>query len=1123
MAVGPFQGPEKYKISEEQEHQKKKFLTCKYVDLSVHLIVEQRMGNINVKIATKNLFRSMDLNVTRRFTLEKGSYLANSVLKFYRCSSASFRPKDAEDQSFLSPGKTRSRKYECKSCKKEFISKKGFKYHQKIHTGEGLLPCKFCIRKFNQTSSLLRHVKIHTGEKSFTCEHCKRSFARKDTLIAHVRLHTREKPFSSSSHRKTGNGKYKCDDCKKEFISKYGFKCHQKIHTGEGLLPCKFCTRKFNQTSSLLRHVKIHTGEKLFTCEHCKRSFALKDTLIAHVRLHTREKPFSFLLGSVDVPVTGTNLPCIFCTRKFNNSSNLRHHVKIHTGEKAFTCDHCKRNFTKNKLIEHLRIHTGEKPFTCDYCKKCFARKITLIQHGGATAPLPPSGDALVMADNKNMDDTCIESRLIEFIQSHECLSDFNSSFYRRKDKKAQAWREISESLSIDLNPKKKSFSPSLTEGETSSKKKSLKSREEEEFAYLLEGENFNLEEDIRVLLRLHFSMNSKVDELISRLNYVSEWLKNLDEGLGDLDTRLEILEKLADKNCGLSDQSNVTRKFNDITREHDFLDNQRRINNVVISGLEEYDIIFLSETWYGSTNRNSDVTDCLQGYNLYFGKAFKLHTKGRYCAGWENDWQSIFETLTGLILHDRNVMIAGDFNARIGLGNIISDAFCSSFGIVCPLHRNSKDLVMIQPSTKRINLCDDLDLIIGNGRCLGDEAGEYSFISSRGCSVIDLIIVSPLIWKDILSLTMGQFLDSDHNPLILRVACGNDRSVSLEKRQRINRLFWDESRKDELRMALEEICISNRFDSMKDLSNLLFNLAYENGLKLNLNKSKIVVFRRGGKSARADKWWFKSSPIQVVSNYKYLGVTFSSNGLFHTHYINKRTHARLLMNKIIQLKRSAKLRNLRDYLHLLKTVVLPSLLYASEIWGFNLTNGDEKNELYQRWDKQAYISRTELIIRFHSQPDSTSMFYVGSSLRKTDNGKYKCESCKKEFISKCGFKRHQKIHTGEGLLPCKFCTRKFNNSSNLRHHVKIHTGEKAFTCDHCKRNFTQKQTLIRHLRIHTGEKPFTCGYCKRSFAHKYTLIQHVRLHTGERPFSCNYCIQKFASRSNLSSSYETS
>ncbi|XP_023210455.1 charged multivesicular body protein 3-like [Centruroides sculpturatus] len=116
--------------------------------------------------------------------------------------------------------------------------------------------------------------------------------------------------------------------------------------------------------------------------------------------------------------------------------------------------------------------------------------------------------------------------------------------------------------------------------------------------------------------------------------------------------------------------------------------------------------------------------------------------------------------------------------------------------------------------------------MIIVNGRCLGDEAGEYSFISNRGCSVIDLVIVSPLIWKDILSLTVDQCLDSDHNPLILRLVCGNERSVSVEKRQKINRLFWDESRKDELRLAMEEICTTNKFDLMEDLSDCLFSLA---------------------------------------------------------------------------------------------------------------------------------------------------------------------------------------------------------------------------------------------------------------------------------------------------------
>ncbi|XP_067143702.1 gastrula zinc finger protein XlCGF49.1-like [Centruroides vittatus] len=121
-------------------------------------------------------------------------------------------------------------------------------------------------------------------------------------------------------------------------------------------------------------------------------------------------------------------------------------------------------------------------------------------------------------------------------------------------------------------------------------------------------------------------------------------------------------------------------------------------------------------------------------------------------------------------------------------------------------------------------------------------------------------------------------------------------------------------------------------------------------------------------------------------------------------------------------------------------------------------------------------------------------------SHRKAKNGKYRCESCKKEFISKFGFKCHQKIHTAEELLSCRYCNRQFSQSTNLINHVKIHTGEKPFSCDHCKQRFARKHHLIPHLRTHTGEKPFTCDHCKRSFSVKGNLIRHLEIHSREKP-----------------------
>ena len=47
-------------------------------------------------------------------------------------------------------------------------------------------------------------------------------------------------------------------------------------------------------------------------------------------------------------------------------------------------------------------------------------------------------------------------------------------------------------------------------------------------------------------------------------------------------------------------------------------------------------------------------------------------------------------------------------------------------------------------------------------------------------------------------------------------------------------------------------------------------------GMDLNLEKTKIIVFRNGGLLRFAEKWFFNGVPIDVVSFYKYLSVYFT-------------------------------------------------------------------------------------------------------------------------------------------------------------------------------------------------------------------------------------------------------
>ena len=47
--------------------------------------------------------------------------------------------------------------------------------------------------------------------------------------------------------------------------------------------------------------------------------------------------------------------------------------------------------------------------------------------------------------------------------------------------------------------------------------------------------------------------------------------------------------------------------------------------------------------------------------------------------------------------------------------------------------------------------------------------------------------------------------------------------------------------------------------------------------LIVNLCKTKIVFFRRGGKLKRSEKWYYNGKKINVVNSYKYSGIIFST------------------------------------------------------------------------------------------------------------------------------------------------------------------------------------------------------------------------------------------------------
>lgn len=51
-----------------------------------------------------------------------------------------------------------------------------------------------------------------------------------------------------------------------------------------------------------------------------------------------------------------------------------------------------------------------------------------------------------------------------------------------------------------------------------------------------------------------------------------------------------------------------------------------------------------------------------------------------------------------------------------------------------------------------------------------------------------------------------------------------------------------------------------------------------ENGMKVNIGKTKAMKFRRGGRLARSDKILYDGTILEFVNSYDYLGVSFQTN-----------------------------------------------------------------------------------------------------------------------------------------------------------------------------------------------------------------------------------------------------
>ncbi len=99
------------------------------------------------------------------------------------------------------------------------------------------------------------------------------------------------------------------------------------------------------------------------------------------------------------------------------------------------------------------------------------------------------------------------------------------------------------------------------------------------------------------------------------------------------------------------------------------------------------------------------------------------------------------------------------------------------------------------------------------------------------------------------------------------------------------------------------------------------------------MDKTKVVVFRKGGTLSRNETWTYAGNKLEIVKTFNYLGVVFSSGGSFIPATNTLSGKALKSMNWLFAITKGKEV-PVDIMFNLFDTYVSSVLNYGCEVWG---------------------------------------------------------------------------------------------------------------------------------------------------------------------------------------------
>ena len=170
-------------------------------------------------------------------------------------------------------------------------------------------------------------------------------------------------------------------------------------------------------------------------------------------------------------------------------------------------------------------------------------------------------------------------------------------------------------------------------------------------------------------------------------------------------------------------------------------------------------------------------------------------------------------------------------------------------------------------------------------------------------------------------------------------------------EQEEINGVKLGDERVTILLYADDQVLVSTHPRGLQNLINRTASLFTDMKLKVNLAKTKVIVFRRGGRLPDDLRFHWEGETVEIVNEYVYLGVKFSSSGLFAKAKRIFFQKAQTALQNLQALIRKTRTTDVQIAHKLFVSLVASILSYGAPVWGLQYIDEVEKFQTrFLRW-----------------------------------------------------------------------------------------------------------------------------------------------------------------------------